>query len=77
MQAHELLVRTTIVMKAKQLASGLLEKLKARIVARGDMEKRRMRKRDRQRTEALETQKSMNLKAQHHHQWLHLSRVQE
>ncbi len=36
----ELIIPVKLVLKAKQTASGKLEKLKARIVARGDMEKR-------------------------------------
>ena len=63
MQPGELLVRTKIVLKAKQLANGLLEKLKARIVARGDMEKRRMKRHTKSYKEALETQKTINLEA--------------
>ena len=35
----ELIVPIKLVLKAKQTATGLLEKLKARLVARGDMEK--------------------------------------
>jgi hypothetical protein len=40
----ELIIPVKLVLKAKQTASGKLEKLKARIVARGDMEKRRIKK---------------------------------
>jgi Reverse transcriptase (RNA-dependent DNA polymerase) len=40
----ELIVPVKLVLKAKQTATGKLDKLKARLVARGDMEKRRMKK---------------------------------
>jgi hypothetical protein len=40
----ELIIPVKLVLKAKQTASGKLEKLKARIVARGDMEKQRIKK---------------------------------
>ena len=40
----ELIIPVKLVLKAKQTASGKLDKLKARIVARGDMEKRRIKK---------------------------------
>ena len=64
MGPKELLIRTKLVLKAKQLASGYLEKLKGRIVARGDMEKRRMKKHAKTYKEALETQKIENQEAQ-------------
>ena len=41
---NELIIPVKLVLKAKQTATGKLEKLKARLVARGDMEKRRMKK---------------------------------
>ena len=41
----ELIIPVKLVLKAKQTASGKLDKLKARIVARGDMEKKRIKKR--------------------------------
>ena len=37
-------MRTKLVLKAKQTAHGTLKRTKARIVARGDMEKRHMKK---------------------------------
>ncbi len=40
----ELIIPIKLVLKAKQTASGKLKKVKARIVARGDMEKRRIKK---------------------------------
>ena len=40
----ELIIPVKLVLKAKQTASGKLEKRKARLVARGDMEKRRIKK---------------------------------
>ena len=40
----ELIVPVKLVLKAKQTANGKLEKLKARLVARGDLEKRRLKK---------------------------------
>ena len=40
----DLIIPLKLVLKAKQTASGKLDKLKARIVARGDMEKRRIKK---------------------------------
>ena len=40
----ELVIPVKLVLKAKQTATGKLDKLKARLVARGDMEKRRMKK---------------------------------
>jgi hypothetical protein len=40
----ELIIPVKLVLKAKQTASGKLEKLKACIVAQGDMEKQRMKK---------------------------------
>ena len=40
----KLIVPIKLVLKAKQTATGLLEKLKARLVGRGGMEKRRMKK---------------------------------
>jgi hypothetical protein len=40
----ELIIPVKLVLKAKQTACGKLDKLKARIVARGDMEKRRIKK---------------------------------
>ncbi|KAI2489828.1 hypothetical protein MHU86_24763 [Fragilaria crotonensis] len=40
----ELIIPVKLVLKAKQTASGKLDKLKARLVARGDMEKRRIKK---------------------------------
>jgi len=64
MRKGELLVQAKIVNKAKQTATGLLEKLKSRIVARGDMIKRRMKKRAREHTEAIQSQKAENLEAQ-------------
>ena len=64
MRKDELLIRTKIVNKAKQSASGLLEKLKSRIVARGDMLKRRMKSRARAHQEAKLRQKMQNLEAQ-------------
>ncbi|KAI2501065.1 udp-sugar [Fragilaria crotonensis] len=42
--ADELIIPVKLVLKAKQTASGKLDKLKARLVARGDMEKRRIKK---------------------------------
>ena len=41
----ELIIPIKLIFRAKQTANGDLEKCKARIVARGDMEKRRMKKR--------------------------------
>ena len=41
---HKQTIPVKLVLKAKQTASGKLEKLKARLVARGDMQKRRMKK---------------------------------
>jgi len=64
MRQDELLVQTKIVNKAKQTATGLLEKLKSRIVARGDMIKRRMKRRAREHAEAIQSQKVENLEAQ-------------
>ena len=40
----DLIIPLKLVLKAKQTASGKLDKLKARIVARGDMEMRRIKK---------------------------------
>ena len=40
----ELTIPVKLVLKAKQTASGKLDKLKARLVARGDLEKRRLKK---------------------------------
>jgi hypothetical protein len=40
----ELIIPVKLVLKAKQTASGKLDKLKARLVARGDLEKRRLKK---------------------------------
>jgi len=50
-------------MKAKQTILGHLEKLKCRIVARGDMEKRRMKKHTRIRNEAIMTQRTKTAEA--------------
>ena len=41
---EELIIPVKLVLKAKQTATGNLDKLKARLVARGDMEKRRIKK---------------------------------
>jgi hypothetical protein len=41
---NELTIPVKLVLKAKQTATGKLEKLKARLVARGDLEKRRLKK---------------------------------
>jgi hypothetical protein len=59
----ELVVPVKLVLKAKQTATGHLEKLKARIVARGDYQKRRMKKHARNYLRAKEQQKDMNFKA--------------
>jgi hypothetical protein len=56
----ELVTPCKLVMKAKQTATGLLEKLKARIVACGDYQKRRMKKRELHHTKAIELQKQIN-----------------
>ena len=53
----ELIVPVKLVLKAKQTATGKLEKLKARLVARGDMEKRRLKK-----TKAHHQQQLLKLK---------------
>jgi hypothetical protein len=49
-----------LVMKAKQTATDLLKKLKAQIVACGDYQMRRMKKRALHHTKAIELQKQMN-----------------
>jgi hypothetical protein len=41
---NELIIPVKLVLKAKQTATGKLDKLKARVVARGDLEKRRIKK---------------------------------
>jgi hypothetical protein len=41
---NELIIPVKLVLKAKQTSSGKLDKLKARVVARGDLEKRRIKK---------------------------------
>ena len=41
---HELIIPVKLVLKAKQTATGRLEKLKARLVALGDLEKRMLKK---------------------------------
>jgi hypothetical protein len=56
----ELVTPCKLVMKAKQTATGLLEKLKARIVARGDYQKCRMKKRALPHIKAIELQKQIN-----------------
>ena len=53
----ELIIPVKLVLKAKQTATGKLEKLKARLVARGDMEKRRLKK-----TKAHHQQQLLKLK---------------
>ena len=59
----ELVVPVKLILKAKQTATGHLEKLKARLVARGDYQKRRMKKSLRLHQEAKEQQKELNYKA--------------
>ena len=56
----ELIIMVKLVLKAKQNADGKLEKLKARLVARGDMEKRRMKKITSQIRRAIEKQKQLD-----------------
>lgn len=56
----ELVIPVKLVLKAKQTASGHLDKLKARIVARGDYQKRRMQKHARQYARAVDLHKSLN-----------------
>jgi hypothetical protein len=62
-QKGELVVPVKLVLKAKQTANGQLEKLKARLVARGDYQKRRMKKNARILEKAKTLQKDMNYKA--------------
>jgi hypothetical protein len=41
---NELIIPVKLVLKAKQIATGKLKKLKTRVVARGDLEKHRIKK---------------------------------
>jgi hypothetical protein len=56
----ELVTPVKLVLKAKQTATGNLDKLKARLVARGDYQKRRMKKRAQRYVKAVELQKQIN-----------------
>jgi hypothetical protein len=56
----ELVTPVKLVLKAKQTATGKLDKLKARLVARGDYQKRRMKKRVQRYVKAVELQKQIN-----------------
>lgn len=58
--SEELIIAVKLVLKAKQTAEGLLEKLKARLVARGDMEKRRNKKIQRTIRQAIERQRKLD-----------------
>ncbi|KAI2496235.1 hypothetical protein MHU86_18286 [Fragilaria crotonensis] len=56
----ELIIPVKLVLKAKQTATGKLEKLKARLVARGDLEKRRLKKTKAAYQQFLQQQKQDN-----------------
>jgi hypothetical protein len=59
----ELVVPVKLINKAKQTASGQLEKLKSRLVAGEDYQKRRMKKRAQTHLKAHELQKEINAQA--------------
>ena len=56
-EKDELIIPVRLVLKAKQTATGKLDKLKARLVARGDMEKRRLKKSNATHQQRLQQQK--------------------
>ena len=59
----ELITPVKLVNKAKQAASGELDKLKSRLVARGDYQKRRMKRKAQSILQAQELQKEINAQA--------------